>query len=249
MSSTKFPLKVWIMDDDYLARWMAFFLLSRHLGTLVCAEADSPEGLVVLSENLQGDEVIPDVVLVDVEYHSEKLPPEALITFLKSRWPDARVICTSQYVQPEIIHSIIQAGADGFLVKGEVGLALASAVICSHQGKLVVTPAIKPIIERSFPYMINRMHCLPIWVPNPNLTPQILRSFLFKGLFSMRSKLVAQELGIAKGSVDKYVANAYQILQSDWSDDSSLAGINIDSLSAEDQAFHWFTLPPRKRYS
>lgn len=51
---------------------------------------------------------------------------------------------------------------------------------------------------------------------------------------------------ITRGSVEKYMAEAYQILPDmRWVDDTYLFDVDLNHLSAQDRAWIWFTLPLR----
>jgi DNA-binding NarL/FixJ family response regulator len=243
------PIKVLIMDDDYLARMMSVFLLTRHLGTIVAGETASPQELLALIGKWKETDSIPGAVMIDAEYQPPEPQPGELVSSIKHKWPGTRVICLSQYVNRDIVKSAIGAGADGILIKNEIGPALAPAILRSQQGMLVVTQSIEPVVLGCYPHLYRRINCISSWLPNPELTPRIYRSFIYKALFSLRAELVGPELNLAKGSVDKYVGYAYQILQSDWSDESYLSGLELSALSPEDRAFHFFSLPPRRQYA
>jgi hypothetical protein len=73
-----------------------------------------------------------------------------------------------------------------------------------------------------------------------------MKSFWLRVFFGMRASLAGEELGVETATIERYVNQAYRILPDDWVDDSYLSDVELESLSPEDQAFLWFTLPPRK---
>ncbi|HAY83539.1 MAG TPA: hypothetical protein DCY42_01070, partial [Chloroflexi bacterium] len=63
--------------------------------------------------------------------------------------------------------------------------------------------------------------------------------------FGMRASLAAEEMYVETATIERYVNQAYKILTDGWADESYLFDVNLSGLSPEDQAFVWFTLPPR----
>ena len=94
--------------------------------------------------------------------------------------------------------------------------------------------------------MKSQAHILPAWQPNPRLTPQIIKSFWLRVFFGMRASLAADELFVETATIERYVNQAYKILTDGWADESYLFDVDFSQLSPEDQAFVWFTLPPRQ---
>ena len=92
----------------------------------------------------------------------------------------------------------------------------------------------------------SEIHIIPEWSPNPRLTPQIIKSFWLRVFFGMRASLAAEELYLETATVERYINQAYKVLTDGWADESYLFDVDFATLSPEDQAFVWFTLPPRK---
>lgn len=243
MITIQFPHNVVLMDDDVYALLWEFYLLSRDIRTRVLATYKTP---VDLLSALHGP-INPDVILLDAEYLPHEPPLSTLIDKIRLLKPAARIICLSQYSAAESIRAVFQAGASGFLIKDEIGLALATSVSQACLGDFVTTPGAIEVVSRELPRGFLNIHCLPRWVPNPNLTPQISASFWLRVLFGLRAPLAADELGVAPGTVEKYVSLAYQRLLSDFADDNYLTGIDLDSFPSEEKAFMIYTMPPRAR--
>jgi hypothetical protein len=123
-------------------------------------------------------------------------------------------------------------------------MAIIPAIIKSLNSHFLITPSLESQI-----YKDHKGTCeiFPVWLPNPKLTPQIMKAFWLRVFFGMRAAFAAEELFVAKGTVERYINQAYRILPDMWGDDSYMDDIDLDSLSPEDQAFVWFTLPPRKK--
>ncbi len=244
MDDIKLPIRVAIFDDDYYALKWNTALVMRDPRTTVVIETQSSNELLDLIEET-GD---VDVILVDAEYENPDLPFESLVTKIKLN-DHPKVICFSQYGRRENILTAFKLDVDGYLIKDDVRMAIVPGIMKCYLDKKIITPKVEGIINESFPELLSKFEVIPKWVPNPKITPQILIAFWMRVFFGMRSPLVAEEMGVAKGTIDRYVNLAYDILPSDLVDEEYLFGLDIEKFSAEDRAFLWFTLPPNKNKS
>lgn len=226
------------MDDDFAAlKWNAL-LLTRDLRTIVCQEAQSPKQLISGPINW-------DVLLIDAEYFPEEPPLETLINMLRHDCPDAAIICLSQYGEIDRIRAAIRGGAKGFLLKNEVRMGIASAVVQALCVDFVTTPGVHMVLNSDFRTSKMMIKTIPLWQPTPYLTPQISQVFTLRVLYGMSASGTAQKLSLACGTVEKYIQYAYQRISMDWGDVSYLAGLKLQDTPAEVQAFHLFNLPPK----
>ena len=241
---TAYPLRIAIFDDDYYALKWNTALVMRDPRTTVIIETESPGDLLV--RMLEVGRI--DIVIVDLEYKDEEWPFEALLRELKQKF-ETKVIILSQYGEQTGIQKAFTLGADGFLLKDDIRMAIVPALMKVFLDKKVITPSIKEIIMDNLHFELTEFDIIPKWVPNPELTPNILTAFWMRVFFGMRSPVVAEEMGVAKGTVDRYVNLAYDILPNALMDEEYLFGLDIDQFSAEDRAFLWFTLPPSENQS
>lgn len=234
------PIKVALMDDDFYALKWNTSLFMRDPRTTVVIEAGSPSELF---SALETEKEIPDAFLIDVEYNNESPTFQILLSELKEKFPQATICCLSQYGELADIEIAIKADANSFLIKNEVRMAIIPALIKSISSNFLISPS---LVDKVKSLHIKSSEVFPIWRPNPKLTPQIMKAFWLRVFFGMRASFAAEELFVAKGTVERYVNQAYRILPDMWGDDSYLDQVDLESLSPEDQAFVWFTLPPRK---
>lgn len=242
MDIKTYPLRVILMDDDFYALKWNTALIMRDPRTTVISETETPDELI---EQLNEGERM-HVVVVDVEYGAEHLPLEELLPVINNLAPDAVVVCASQYGELETIHTAIQFGVQGFLLKSEVRMAIVPALIKATLDDLVVSPSIADTLRASPVIGQPELHVFPKWEPNPRLTPQIIKSFWLRVFFGMRASLAAEELYLETATIERYINQAYKVLTDGWADESYLFDVDFTTLSPEDQAFVWFTLPPRK---
>ena len=234
------PIKVALMDDDFYALKWNTALFMRDPRTTVIVEAGSPTELLAA---LEDEKESPDAFIIDVEY-MDKLPSfEDLLIKLRNDHPASTFVCLSQYGKPDHLAAALKARANGFLIKDDVRMAIIPALIKSIDSKFLITSSLKDAVTK---LDCRDYEVFPAWYPNPKLTPQIMKAFWLRVFFGMRAAFAAKELFVAKGTVERYVNQAYRILPDMWGDDTYLDKIDLETLSPEDQAFVWFTLPPRK---
>lgn len=243
MEKSPFPLHVSLMDDDFYAlKWNAA-LVMRDPRTTVITEAESPKALLETFNKRKK----PDIVVVDVEYSSNSLSLETIFSTTQEKVPQATIVCLSQYGEVENIETALEFKVKGFLLKSEVRMAIVPALAAAARGDFVVTPSIARVMENDFFRPgLEDLHVLPVWKPNPRLTPQIIKSFWLRVFFGMRASLAADEMFLETATIERYVNQAYKILTDGWGDEAYLFGVDFTALSPEDQAFVWFTLPPRQ---
>ncbi len=239
--SVRFPIRVGLVDEDFSALQWNADLLTRDLRTLVCLEAELPQQFI--------DTVYPgldlDVIIIDTEYLPACPPLKVFIQTMRVAFSKAAIVCLSQYGMPEALHDAYIGGAREFLLKNEIRMEIASAVVQVMSVDFLITPGVRAIMQDQFGSFHRRIESIRSWKPHPGLTPQLRRVFTLRVLYGMTASLTAQKIYLSCGTVEKYMQYVYQKLSTRWGDDSYLKGIDLDSLPAEIQAFHSFNLPPR----
>ena len=241
MAKIQYPHKIALMDDDFYALKWNTAQMMRDPRTTVTVEAETPRELIKQIKS----EGHPDIVIVDVEYASDKLPVADMLAQIKEAAPEAVIICNSQYGQRETIEIALQNGVSGFFLKHEVRMEIVPAVMYAATNGFAVTPSVFDLLPYEYTFGEKQAHIIPVWQPNPRLTPQIIKSFWLRVFFGMRASLAAEELYVETATVERYINQAYKVLTDGWADESYLFDVDFSTLSPEDQAFVWFTLPPR----
>ena len=78
----------------------------------------------------------PDVVLLDIDMPGPD--PFAALQEITTKCPDVAVLILSGYVRPELIDRAIDAGASGYLSKGDGADSLLSDIRRAAQGEFVL---------------------------------------------------------------------------------------------------------------
>jgi len=157
-----------VMDDDYGSLKFYAGILQKARPTQVVGQAESPPALL---DWLRQPPTRVDVAIVDAEYRDQSLPLDTLVRETLER-ADVRVVCLSQYGNPEKAQNAVRAGARGYLLKHEVGPALPRAIHRTSSHELVVTPGIAPALARlAWELRLDLIVQRP-WAPSPFLTPR-----------------------------------------------------------------------------
>ncbi len=128
-------IRVLIVDDHPVVREGLAAMLSTQRDFLVVGEAqDGAE-----AEQKVG-QLEPDVILMDLEMPKVE-GPEA-IRRIRSRQPDARVLVLTAYDTDDRILDAVQAGAQGYLLKGAPREELFRAIRVVNQGGSLLEPVV-----------------------------------------------------------------------------------------------------------
>lgn len=131
------PIRVFFFEDHWMCREALVSVLGKEKGIeIVGTSEDAREGLeaCVLCK--------PDVVLMDVLFHGERLGIEATAE-LRKKLPDTKVIIFTEFPDEETLQGAVKAGAAGFLLKKEVqdSEIIVNAIRAVHQGDAYLTPS------------------------------------------------------------------------------------------------------------
>jgi DNA-binding NarL/FixJ family response regulator len=128
-------IRVLIVDDHPVVREGLAAMLSTQRDFHVVGEAqDGAEA------EKKVEELSPDVVLMDLEMPRVD-GPEA-IRRIRSRRADARVLVLTAYDTDERILDAVQAGAQGYMLKGAPRDELFRAIRVVHQGGSLLEPVV-----------------------------------------------------------------------------------------------------------
>ena len=122
------PIRVLVVDDHFVVRMGLVSLVNTEPDLTVVGEADDGEQAIALYQQLQ-----PDLVLMDVRMPG-KSGPEAT-TQIRRLSDGARVLILSAFDGDEEIHSALEAGAQGYVLKSATGEELIPAIRAVAAGK------------------------------------------------------------------------------------------------------------------
>ncbi|MGC2555740.1 MAG: response regulator transcription factor, partial [Candidatus Sulfotelmatobacter sp.] len=172
------------VDDHPLIRVGIAAIVNARADMTVVAQAGTGEEALELFRRNK-----PDVTLMDL-----RLPGiggvEAIAAMRTTR-PDARFIVVTTYDGDEDIHRALEAGAQGYIIKGMPYQTLVEAIHRVHLGKRFLPPPVANTLA-------SRM-------PDSDLSPREMEVLLL--LVAGRSnKEIAQTLDIAEATVKSHVS-------------------------------------------
>jgi len=177
-------ISVMVVDDHPLIRVGIAAIVNARADMTVVAQAGTGEEALELFRRHK-----PDVTLMDL-----RLPGiggvEAIAAMRTTR-PDARFIVVTTYDGDEDIHRALEAGAQGYIIKGMPYQTLVEAIHRVHLGKRFLPPPVANALA-------SRM-------PDSDLSPREMEVLLL--LVAGRSnKEIAQTLDIAEATVKSHVS-------------------------------------------
>jgi two-component system, NarL family, response regulator len=177
-------MKVMVVDDHPLLRVGITAIVNARSDMNVVAQAQTGEEAVALFPRCQ-----PNVTLIDL-----KLPGMngvATIKAIRAQYPTARFIVVTTYEGDEDIHRALEAGAQGYVIKGMPYQVLVQALQRVHSGRRFLPP---PVVDA----LASRM-------PDSDLSARELEvlGLLVAG---KSNKDIAHSLGITEATVKSHVS-------------------------------------------
>jgi DNA-binding NarL/FixJ family response regulator len=206
-------LKVVLMDTDYYALQAMNSYLAWDRRTRVTYLADSLDELWRCLNKTSMAE-LPDVVLLDADHLGGPAVLGAQIEKLRARIPRVMVIGLAQTTDVALIEAAAAAGARGYLLKNEVRLHIAWAIVYALDYPFIVTRS----IARAGEWVLRRRQIEPTVLPPrrqyPELTERIRQAIELCVVKGMPAHLAADEMGISLHTIRSYIKDGYRILES-----------------------------------
>jgi NarL family two-component system response regulator LiaR len=191
-------IRVLIADDHAIVRQGLSTFLELQDGIVVAGQAADGEEAATMSQRLQ-----PDVVLMDLVM--PVLDGVRAITRIREIAPETRVIVLTSFADDEKIVAAIRAGAAGYLMKDVSPQDLAAAIRLVHAGE----PILAPEVMRRLMAEVGRAPGSP--EPADNLTEReiVVLKLIANGL---SNKEIARDLTLSEKTVKTHVSNILQKL-------------------------------------
>ena len=135
-------IKVLVADDHTILRQGIKALLDNQAGIEVIGEAKDGREALALIERL-----LPDVILMDIGMPG--LNGLEATRRIKKKFPGIKVLVLTMYTNEEYVFQILNAGANGYLVKETAFQDLISAIKAVYRDEAFMSPSIsKKVINR-----------------------------------------------------------------------------------------------------
>ncbi len=131
-------IRIMVVDDHPVVRQGVRSLLSNYADMEIVAEADTAQAALDGAAAAR-----PDVIVLDIRMPGAS--GVASLPLLRQRCPGARVLLLTSFDDDEYITGALQAGAQGYLLKGASDETLVSAVRAVYRGESVLSG---PVMHR-----------------------------------------------------------------------------------------------------
>jgi len=171
-TTTATEVRILVADDHFIVRMGLVALINTEPGLRVVAEADDGEKVVALYEQLR-----PELVLMDVRMPGRN-GHEALRQ-IRRLAPDARVLMLSAFDGDEEIHTALEAGAQGYVLKSATDKELIPAIHAVAAGKRWIPRDVasrlktRQLYEQLTPREIDVLNALALGLANKEIADRL----------------------------------------------------------------------------
>jgi DNA-binding NarL/FixJ family response regulator len=193
-------IRVLLADDHVLVRQGIRQFLEQAPGIEVVAEADNGAAAVRLAGTTK-----PDVAVLDI--NMPQVTGVEATRRIKQHFPETRVLILTAYDDDPYIRALLQAGADGYVLKTAKAEALVQAVRDVSQGLAALSPSVATKVVRQVaqgrpPDAAGQVEAL---------TEREVETLRLAAR-GMTNREIGQELGISHRTVQGHLANVYEKL-------------------------------------
>jgi DNA-binding NarL/FixJ family response regulator len=193
-------IRVLLADDHILVRQGIRQFLEQAPGIEVVAEADNGAAAVRLTETTK-----PDVAVLDI--NMPQVTGVEATRRIKQHFPRTRVLILTAYDDDPYIRALLQAGADGYVLKTAKAEALVQAVRDVSRGLTALSPSVATKVVRQ----VAQGRPSEAAGQVESLTEREVEALRLAAR-GMTNREIGQELGISHRTVQGHLANVYEKL-------------------------------------
>jgi len=190
-------IRVLLADDHAVVRKGIRQFLEEANDITVVAEAEDGAEAMLLVETHQ-----PDVAVLDIRM--PEMTGTEVTRRIKDRFPQVRVLVLTAYDDDPYVFALLQAGADGYVLKTAGGDELVRAVHTVHQGNTALSPEIAAKVVRQATSRRPEQAADQVEI----LTDREL-DVLRLAARGLTNRAIGRELGISHRTVQGHLANIY----------------------------------------
>lgn len=202
-------IHVLIVEDDPYARDLMSLLLARDWRTRLAGEiGNASEVPGFLTQDTQR----VDCILLDTEMPGDPDWAFRIVEGVQAHSNPPVILCTGTQVNLEVLKKLVAGRFGGYILKGEILYALASAIALAAAGHWVTTPAVWEVAHANMVKMPEETVVLDGKKPVANFTARESEIVRLGIIFNSTHRDVADELVVSPLWVSEIVSKVYEKL-------------------------------------
>ena len=189
-------IKIVLAEDHTILREGLRALLSSDPKFEIIGEAEDGREAVRCVEKLG-----PDLILMDLSM--PRMSGMEAIREIKKRYPQSKVIALTVHKTEEYLHTTLQAGADGYVLKDATHNELVMAIKSVMQGKPYLSPGVSEKVIEGYLEGKGTLKPDSPWKSLSQREREVLK-LIAEGY---KNKEIAEDLCISLKTVEKHRAN------------------------------------------
>lgn len=220
MGVMKQPIRVLLADDHAVVRAGIRQFLEQAPDIQVVAEADDGAIARTLIQQHQ-----PDVAVLDIQM------PQAsgieVTRWVRTAYPEVGVLVLTAYDDDPYVVAVLQAGANGYVLKTGSPAEIVQAVRDVYEGKSAFNPA---VTQKLLLHLMGQQPAIPTHEP---LTERELEVLTLAGK-GYTNKAIGVQLGISDRTVQGHLANIYGKLMVSGRTEAVMKAVSLGLITAGD---------------
>jgi DNA-binding NarL/FixJ family response regulator len=205
-------LKVLILDTDFYSRQAINSYLAWDRRTRVVHLAETIDSVVQYVRAVNESEW-PNVVLLDAMAATTPDELARLVLLLENTIPNVMTLVLDRDLNLDTVRAVEKARANGYLIRNELRIRIASAICWAQNHDFVVTHGVKEALKDEFEGRLFRAEVIPEQREYPDLTPRVREALRLCVIEGMSAELAADEMSISPHTIRSYVKEGYRILE------------------------------------
>ena len=205
-------LKVAVVDSDFYARHAINAYLAWDRRTRVMMKTDTLQAMRRGLADLPEIE-LPDVIVLDADHLDSEQALKYEIVGLRQEIDGLLVVCLAQFTNLNLILAAAEAGARAYLLKQDARLYIADAICYALNHDFVISKRLARAARQLAHTRVTAAAILPGPRHYLGMTDRIRQAIELYAVEGMPTRLVADEMGIGRSTVQDYIRKAYRILE------------------------------------
>lgn len=213
------PIRVLLADDHAVVRAGIKQFLEKAPDIEVVAEASDGETARDLIEEHK-----PDVAVLDIQM--PKVSGIEVTRWVRSIYRDVGVLVLTAYDDDPYVMAVLQAGANGYVLKTASPADIVQAVRDVHEGKSALDPM---IAQKLMAHIAGRSGPPPAYEPLTERELEVLK-LASKGY---TNKAIGVQLGISDRTVQGHLAKTYGKLQANSRTEAVMRAVSLNLIAVD----------------